>query len=485
MKEISPEEFFCNAKLLNKFPLDTEKGNPCFSRDIQFLAGKLTLRRSWDKLYRLAFELRGRAFADLNSFQSEFDTKSTFVNNSCLTCMSEEPITKVATALKNPEDRKEIEKELKKNGYSTEFINKFKKSLSGEFQKKLRSVFKFPFRLISDRSQYTIALGLTGFLAGFHSLFNQQITKKPIPYFNEKEIELIQGIIENEDQKNFNGLLDIHSAISSGQREKMRLTSWKILQSQDSNLKRLAVICSSICKATLNEVNNNKSKIRSKLGKVDLLMGHTCRRWLFLSVTALYANRIALLAEDDPEFQNAVKKARRLRFESKIPNGKNITINKLIKNSDKNDGKYLEITGFVRNLKATRRGYKFFTKFELYEPEKRQKIPVIVIFENMGRHGMINDSYIRVHGTWKKKSNVVRYPVLQVERLKLTKYSKSSWLDYLLTRVRPWFDFYPNSNHVEWSIRPQPKWINGKKNYNSGAGELIFIKPFIMSRFKQ
>ncbi|WP_179360237.1 hypothetical protein [Nitrosopumilus cobalaminigenes] len=481
METDSPEEYNILIKLLKKYPQDTEMYNPCNTRDLQLEAGRLTVNRTWDELSNLGNRLRARSNSDWNLFLGEYEVRKTLREFGCNICGTGGPYDKLSSNLKDEEFRAKVAAELEKQGKPPELIDKVISAVDGEFKNKLKDILRYPMHFISLRSQFSIALGYTGLLSGFHSVFNKHFSVIDIPTFERKEIDFIKKLIDEFQEKNILGLLEIHSAFSLGDREKIRNISTSVFNEQESTMKWYAIVSATIAKAVTSYISEDPSLARA-FGKLEHLLSHAVRSWILTSVVAMYGKRIALLRDDDDEFEDEIKMARKLAFNSKIPNGKNITIRELYNNSDENDGKYLEINGFVKDIAIQREGEKLLTVFKIYEPGKDEEIPGVVIFENMPRHGMVNNGFIKMHGTWKKDSNVVDYPVFQVERINLTELSKESWYDYILMKVRPWFDFYPNSNHVEWSIRPQEEWNPDVENLNTGAGELIFIKPFTQNK---
>ena len=72
-------------------------------------------------------------------------------------------------------------------------------------------------------------------------------------------------------------------------------------------------------------------------------------------------------------------------------------------------------------------------------------------------------------------------PALQVDRISLSTLSKQSWFDNMIVEVRPWFDFYPNSHNVYWSIRPEQKNTDDGTLFLEGATEPIFM-PIVISK---
>jgi hypothetical protein len=226
-------------------------------------------------------------------------------------------------------------------------------------------------------------------------------------------------------------------------------------------------------------LNGNIDDDIKKMGRVDILAGKMARSWALLNVFALYVSYLALLPTRDSTFQQVTNNARRLPFNPKNKKFQIASPKELWTQGKKYNGKYIQLNGFVRNITKRRtKGGMFLNIFEVYQPSDEEFVKVVVIFEEMNRRGLVNTASVQLYGTWRQKSKLANVPVFQLERLKTFELKNRFGFNYILENIRPWFDYFPNSYHAYWSVRPQRKAQSNVEGPLTGAGELVFIKPF-------
>ncbi|HEY9387866.1 MAG TPA: hypothetical protein VIP70_12565 [Nitrososphaeraceae archaeon] len=455
-----------SSRAERRFPIDCIR--------LQAAMSDLAFKRNWKKAEQLSLRSRARAFSMLSILEGEHRTCVREKNLHVETCKN---IVTIGNEMLTDEN---FVTKLKKSGLLSEFkraVKNRKSSCEG-----IRGEFPF-FKVISEHSQYVVAMGYTGFWGGFHAIFNQYIDKSVPKSFSLPEIRKIEKMLKTEQSSVSNNLFKLYSVIRKGNRDHMLDTSRDILHSQEFNIFKLSAHCASICVLTSAVLNGEIDGDAKKLGQLDLLAGKLARSWILLIVWALYVAYLGLLTDGDTRFQQTVKAVRKLPFLIKKKRAKLVSPKTLSSEGPNYDGKYVQINGFVKNMttKRTQDG-KFLNLFEVYEHGSDKAVRVAVIFEHMGHRGLVNTSYVELYGIWKETSPLADRPVLQLERLKISELGERSGFEYMVKTVRPWFDFYPNSYHAYWSVRPQKTAGSGPGSMLTGAGELIVIDPFSSGR---
>jgi hypothetical protein len=444
------------------------------SINLQVAMSDLVLKKNWRKAEQLSSRMRTRVFSALSVLEMEYRicvTKEKLHDETCLGMVNTG--NKMIRRLKNVNFKKKVKKARSLKKFQRAAKN-LKSSCAGTEE-------EFPyFEIISERSQFIVAIGYTGYWGGFHAIFNQFIKEFVPKPLSSSEIRELLKTVKTEQSSISNNLFKLYSGIRESNRDDMSQTSWNILRLQEENLRRLSTLCASICASTRAVLNGELDGDAKKLGQVDLLAGKLARSWILLTVWALYVAYLALLSERSETLQQTIKTARKLPFMSKKKKVEIVSPKTLSAEGQNYDGKYLRINGFVKNMstKRTRDG-KFLNLFEVYEPgSEEEAVKVAVIFEHMGHRGLVNTSYVELFGTWKETSPIADTPVLQLERLKISELKKRYGFWYMVYGVRPWFDNFPNSYHAFWSVRPQKSGNTGPESVLTGAGELIVIRPF-------
>jgi hypothetical protein len=445
---------------------------PIESTRLQVAMRNLAFKRNWKKAEQLSSRSRARAFSMLSILEGEHRT---CVREKKLHEESCEYMVRIGNEMLTDEN---FVTKLKKSGLLSEFKRAVKNRKS--FCEGIQDEFPF-FKVISELSQYVVAIGYTGFWGGFHAIFNQYIDKSVPKSFSLPEIRKTEKMLKTEQSSVSNNLLKLYSVIRKGNRDHMLDTSRDILHSQEFNIFKLSARCAYICVLTRAVLNGEIDGDAKKMGQLDLLAGKLARSWILLIVWALYVAYLALLTDgEDTRFQQTVKAASKLPFQIKKKRAKLVSPKTLSSEGPNYDGKYVQINGFVKNMttKRTQDG-KFLNLFEVYEHGSEEaSVKVAVIFEHMGHRGLVNTSYVELYGTWKETSPLADTPILQLERLKISELAERSGFEYMVKSVRPWFDYFPNSYHAYWSARPQKTAGSGPGSMLTGAGELIIMHPF-------
>jgi hypothetical protein len=445
---------------------------PVESIPLQVTMSNLVYKRNWERAEQLALQLRSRVFSALNLLEGEYHN-----------CLREEELhkelcedrietgNKMLAALRNKAFKKKLE--------DIGSLNDFKAAA-----KKLKSSCAKPdrkfriFRPISRRSQYVVAIGYTGFWAGFHANFNIHLDKFVPKPPTSSDILKMTKMIQKEQTNISKNLRKLYFVTGKGNRDAMSTTSLNILRLQEINLQLLSTLCASVCGITRSILNGNIDGDIKKVGRIDILAGKMARSWAFLTVFALYVSYLALLPTRVSTFQQVTNNARRLPFNPKNKKFQIASPKELWRQGKKYNGKYIQLNGFVRNITKRRtKGGMFLNIFEVYQPSVEEFVKVVVIFEEMNRRGLVNTASVQLYGTWRQKSKIANIPVFQLERLKTFELKNRYGFNYILEKIRPWFDYFPNSYHAYWSVRPQ----KAKSNIEgplTGAGELVFIEPF-------
>ncbi len=467
------------AKVTREGPWKTENDIAHKSMMLQKEVSTYTFAEDWEELISLTAEMRGKALMAMASLRgmSEFISQRPSM---CAPKTLELMISKVEDKLKDPKLREEVEKLLADTGKPSSLIEKvLNYQVKQEEKPNMLEITNN--QILPERLKYVVAIGYTGYWGGFHAAFNRHIQSHKTQSFSKNEVNYLSKLVSKQKNDFNKKFLQLFASLGTGSREEIYINATRILLEQEEIIPWLARLTAVICSPVQETLKQDK--VDPKLALVDLEMGKTARLWVLLTVASFYVAHIAVLPSGHKELEWAIKAARNLPFESRVPDAKNVTIGELAKRGVEYNEKFVEVHGFVRNLKAFRtRDGKLLTVLTIYEKAKGEEIKAVSIYEHLGHKGLIDTSYVVLSGIWKEKSNIADEPILQIDRIELSKLKKLSWMDYIVEAVRPWFDFYPNSHNIGWSIRPETKGKESKASTLTGAGEIEFMRPFMYKR---
>ena len=335
-------------------------------------------------------------------------------------------------------------------------------------------------RTLNEQGAYAIATGFKGYWAGFFAEFNLACQKGDmVRFYTNDDFAAIEDFVAEQDDALWTYLDQIKELLSEQTPDIIHKECMAILLELEGYLVWLPNLAAKIYLALDQALLDKDANLISELVVMDSNIGILARSWAFTTAVALYAAQTSTLHEEDKAFKDLKKKSQNLPFESKVPYGEITTLHELVENGQAYHSKMVEVSGFVRNIKVSRAGGVYRTEFTLTDIEGAHQVQVIAVYENLAHQGMIDSSYAHLSGTWDMDSKLAKYPIIQVSRLTLSTYNKESWLDYMTTAVRPWFDLYPNSHNLVWSVRPECKGgIAADESTKTGAGEIYFNKTF-------
>lgn len=190
-------------------------------------------------------------------------------------------------------------------------------------------------------------------------------------------------------------------------------------------------------------------KSLKKINRQNLEASMLFRKYLLLYASTTLFTFIAKQQGKQDEGKLEAKKAKKLRYKSMIPNGKDLSISNIISDSGRYGKKLVEVEGVVQNLKSTVLKNKSKSEFELVESWSSNTISVHTNSLNLVRLGLSNGAYCRLNclvmGTKKR-------PRLLINRLELSEFSKKSWSDYLLDRVSDYYPYILEETNMKWTI---------------------------------
>lgn len=448
------------------------------------------LKEDWDLLAAESAHLRESAISTFNNLECEAkmdDRRLYALEKSSMEV--DEAINQHREYLDDPANNEEIETKLTEAGKNMDDLKRimdyFKEN---SFLKKIEPIKESRSIRISNKLSYTTAIGQEGYWAGFHAAFNKFFpdfanyfeNSQKFPTKNDFD-ELSNQIIEMENNIN-NKLINIYSNYVLGDKSAIRTTCLEILLWQARELDWIARVCA-LLSASTQVALKKPTRDSLFLGPKALAAGRTARLWALLATIALLSTRIAILPKNHTDVREIIKAAQKLPYLTHVKDGKNIRVRDLVNKSEKYNEKYVEIKGFIKDSKATRtEDGKLLSTFTLYEPLREESIQVVSIFEHLQHVGIINGCYVQLNGDWKEKNFLGQDPILQVRRLQLSKLAKQSWLDKIVVVAQPWFEYYPNSHFISWSIGPEQKGEMGIQSHNTGAAELMFRRPYLIKK---
>ena len=455
------------AKMLNLNSLEHQAKYRYLKMDLNVF--QLACKESWKELASLARQGRGDALITLTHLKgaSRMASKTYF-----------EPVD-FRKVISNPEYRKGLENFMAKSGDDITGIERY---LDKADYKKTANM---PKDLVSynlhEQGSYAIAEGFQGYWAGFFAEFNLECKKgNTIRLKKFDDLETIMNFISGQNKFLWKLLLLFKEMFANWSPGKIHQKSMSILLLLEEQFVWLPAYAAKIYLTLEKARQEGKTKTIHALSRMDLDIGILTRRWAFVAATALYASYIGILSEDDKVFKDVRKNSQNLPGKSKIPYGEKVTLQALMEKGWGFNGKLVQVTGVVSNIGVSRKGGVYRTEFTLSDLTGEHQVQALAVYENLAHHGMINGSNVNINGIWEMASKLVEYPMIKINRVSLSKYKKESWLDYMTNVVRPWFDLYPNSHNLVWSVRPENKEGEiAKESNKTGAGEIEFNKAFL------
>lgn len=420
------------------------------SSDCQSGMAYLLRKEKWKEGGLLSSEIRTRIHSLLHLFEMNFQK---YLQQEKLNGESCDNMGSTADAMRKLLKDAEFRRRLEKTGLKKSF-----QTVMGRLNSKCKSAdMEYPlFEDLRSRSQYLVSMGYTAFRGDFHCSFNQHFTEFVPKQLSQTELNSMKNKIQREYSRIFRDLRRLYAVTGTGNRKKMSVKSLEILQMEELNIHSLSSICSEVCAYTRAVLRGDFEGDAKKAGQLDLLAGKMARGWILLVVFSLFVLFLTFLSKNDLVFSHVTDKVRRLAFTPKNKKPQIVSPKNLWSQSKKYDGKLVQVSGFVRNISRTvsKGGFKR-NILEVFLPGSNNFIRSVAIFEEMDSIGPVNSAYVQLIGTWRHSSKITRTPVLQLERLKISERKDQFGFDFVLDAIRPWFDFFPSSCHLYWSVRPQ------------------------------
>jgi len=435
--------------------------------DVQVKA--LTNGESWAELEALAKQGRGNALTTLARlkgmgkmdllFPAEMaDYRKTFSDPAFRQGLE-------AYMTEAGEDITAIDRYLDKSNFNK--VSKFRKTMTNN--------------ALGKQGAYAVATGFLGYWAGFIAEFNLACQKDGFFYlYTEDEYEAIMDFLSGKSLALESILSRCKELLAEHTSDEIYEESIAILLELEEQLVWLPTMAARVYQALDRAMQAQQSELLPVLADIDLRLGALARRWALVSAVVLYAAYMGTLPEDDKALKDIRKNSQKLPMESLIPYGETVTVQELAERGWANHSKLVQVTGFVRNISVSRAGSVYRTEFSLAGFDGVHQVQAIAVYENLAHQGMIGDSVVKLNAIWEMQSKLAKYPILKINRVTLSTYKKASWTDYITTVVRPWFDLYPNSHNLIWSVRPEVKEGElADESVKTGAGEIAFGKSFV------
>lgn len=466
---------------INQLSLHTRIINPKVESLKQWgNVGIQILNENWEEAYKLAINMWGASIVNMTLASSELKFLNSKLQILDFTSekLEETPIYEI---LKDETKKKEIIENLKSKGFPPKIIKKVEELGNSNQEENWKyKISKIKDKLVEayhSKLNYTIAQGLNGYWSCYHIAYNKHINSTN-RFFISSEFKIVDKEIEKLDKEVSKRFLQLYSDFLNRDSNKLKHDSLIILFWLQENVDFLARI-SSILNKTL-EKSLKKGKISPVfLGTLNLNAGVLARKCALLTALSLNSLKISLLPSNSTYVKEIFKKSRELKFGSSIPNGKDVDLRDLVENVDNYKESFIEVDGFIRNSKKWKTDDdKLISQFDIVHYSGEKSFPVIAIFEDLKHVGIVDGCCVNINGILKTNSAIFDKPHIQISRIKLSEYSSQSWYDYMLNELDKVFEYYPNSYHINWSIRPEDKKDEGQKSDKTGASEIIFKKKF-------
>jgi hypothetical protein len=169
-------------------------------------------------------------------------------------------------------------------------------------------------------------------------------------------------------------------------------------------------------------------------------------------------------------------------FEFSLEDGRNTALHHL---ATTDDGRLVDIEGFVDDLAATRIGGQFLVgRITLHDPSSGASASVAAQFVNPRNVGIVKGAFCRVTGRFRESSTLLEdEPGVEAERLDLGAASDGSWLLAFLRLADPWFQIWRNSLGIRWGLGPHLPDADDPELF-TGAAEIVFA-PLIRKEAMQ
>jgi len=430
--------------------------------------GEQAVNESWAELASVAKEGRGNALITLARLKG--------MSKAALQMPYE--VAELRSLLQNHSFRQNLEGFMTVIGKDISVIDKnIDKTTNNEIIKTLNLLTNYT---LCKRGSFAIASGFTGYWAGFFAEFNLECQKSNLIRLDVDSINAIADFLSRQNKALMLLLLQTKETLEKGGPDDIYKHSISILFELEEQLFWLPSYAAKIYLTLKKAKQMEIISLIDVLAKLDLNIGILVRNWALVTAIALYTAHIGILHEDAKEFKELKKNSEKLPVKSKIPYGEAVTIQELLEKGWHYNSKLVCVSGFVSDIKISRAGNLYRTEFTLSDITDSYCVQALAVYENLPHHGLIGDSYVKLNGLWEMTSKIADHPIIKIDRVTLSKYKKESWLDYMTSAVRPWFDYFPGSHNLSWSVRPEIKeGERAKVSNKTGAGELEFKKAYI------
>jgi len=427
-----------------------------------------TSKESWAELDSLAREGRGIATITLARLKGVSELLSQIPTE----------LDDLRKQLKQKPFREQLEAHMKASGKDVSMIDRYLDS------KTYKRIEKLPRALIEEnhceQGSYAVAAGFIGYWAGFMAEFNLECQKGNAFSVGENDLSELNAFLSEKNKIFGSYLKSLHKTLSEGSSDDIYQLSTKTLRELEEHFVWLPITAARVFLTLKAATKDKRTDLIGKLAPLDLKLGILARRWAMIAAIMLYSTYVGTLSEGAKELTDMIKNAQKLPFKSKIPYGEKTTIKELVERGWHYNNKLVRVKGIVKNVKVSRAGGIYRTEFTLCNTHKTKSVQVISIYTNLAHHGMIGSGCVSINGVYEMTSKVADYPFIKLNRVTLSQFKKESWLDYMVVAIRPWFDVYPNSHNLVWSIRPEVKGgVIAKESNKTGAGEIIFNKIYL------
>ncbi len=150
------------------------------------------------------------------------------------------------------------------------------------------------------------------------------------------------------------------------------------------------------------------------------------------------------------------RRARRLKFPTKVKQPRLVPVADLATNNARWDGKEITIEGVLGAVQIVHRRRKVISSASVSDARGRSVI-VEIPYIKLDSGGIAPGSYVRLSGTWQEESRETHGPALRIDRRNFGELAKASWSDWATMQIRGIYETVPHGLAARWSWQPGAK----------------------------
>jgi hypothetical protein len=419
----------------------------------------LVREKKWDEALNLFFEIKTefiKRFLEIQEL-SKISLEWTKTNEN-----NQEYYKKLIEDILNSEFKEEFIEELEKSKTDepSEFnkiVDKIKNG-SLEFLMEIFDKVNQPYcTILTKQLDVLIYLATSAFMIGLVVKKGKYLANVESNEINDENLEII-----SEDLSNYKSFLienqqNLYNYLKENERENIECGWFEFLYNIELKCNLVFNKFLLLHSALNYYLNSNEIDRAIKVAKVKLSACFLLRQSVYFYAFAYFFCLLSCLKPDSKEYLDEVEKAKQMTFNSSIPHGDYVSISQLLEPPQIYENKMVELEGFAKNIELStftiNNEERFASIFELTDIPNGKNIKVRLYMRKIVSEILVENSYVKINGFFSNQCSWnYNEPGIELDRINFTELKNHNWQDYMVYKIRKWFDLYPGSINMIWTV---------------------------------